>query len=456
MHRLFPLLALAVLTAALVKINEGQAADIRASRSSSCVIEIAGELREGDYDRFAAVAGDMFPNDDAESTSSHTVCLDSPGGNLAEGVKFARHFYKIGVGTVIDADKECHSACAIMFMMGTAQGGEVAFVNRKLHARGTLGFHRPYLNVRSGGSIDVAALALAYDNAFQSALDLIAMANGKAPWTNTPMMKSDLVEAMLSHIGNDMFLVDTVDRVARFDIELFGFASPSSFGEAEAFYACQNSLQWQKGLTTDSITYVRKVSEPTPGYRRVKEIDRNGNGPVYEVEGLASGYAREGCVVYQEGDAIKACGLDEYTTTSLGGGECGRTDYQQKGTSLLPLAVLDPATPIASLRLVSRKTATAMQPSAIDHRVPGGSTCFVRAGDQILDEEPCTQVLGRTSGGHEVVNFIWPSGGKTVLVMRPNGPEINGVATRAIDRQAFGQCYLNSQTGREFCISSHR
>ncbi len=46
-YRLLSLLALAMLTAALVRIDESQVADIRASRSALSINEIAGKIREG-------------------------------------------------------------------------------------------------------------------------------------------------------------------------------------------------------------------------------------------------------------------------------------------------------------------------------------------------------------------------------------------------------------------------
>ncbi len=94
------------------------------------------------------IAATEFNGFDGESSSADTICLNSPGGSVLEGVKLAKQFYKQGVGTVIPAGAECHSMCAILFMMGIAQGPEVSFVNRKLHVTGTLGFHRPIVSDR--------------------------------------------------------------------------------------------------------------------------------------------------------------------------------------------------------------------------------------------------------------------------------------------------------------------
>jgi len=206
---------LLAIVATLSAVGISNAATIGKSDSSNCVMVIRGEIVQGDFDKFVALAKVLLPGNDGESTSRDTVCLDSPGGKLAEGVKFAKYFYHDGVGTVIDDGQECYSACAIMFMMGTATGDEVAFANRKLHVGGKLGFHRPFADIPSGTAIDSGALRFAYAAAFSSALDLIAVANSKSPWSSQPMMKPDLIQGMLQHIGNDMLMIDTVDKVGR-------------------------------------------------------------------------------------------------------------------------------------------------------------------------------------------------------------------------------------------------
>ena len=418
------------------------AADISPSRDELCKIVIAGELIAGDYDEFVALAGSQFPAEVLESTADNTVCLDSPGGNLAEGVKFARHFYKEGVGTVVGDDAECHSACAIMFMMGTAQGGEVAFANRKMHVSGTIGFHRPYLPVPAGPQVDVAILALAYDSAFQDALDLIAIGNSKAPWTSEPMMKSDLMQAMLEHVGNDIYLIDTVDKAARFEIDLVGAELSPTLTEEAAFYACHNALQWQHSLSEEDITYTAERAEPMTGYRTVQSISARPGTTAFQVIGVKDGYASHRCVVTETERRVFACGVDDYTGTSLGAGECGPGDYESKLAHVRPLALYNPNTLLASLREggPSRSSALAQ------------TRCFVRSAGVLEDDDPCDFVASRTQEGWEMATFVWPSGSRTVLVRAPTGIEINGVATEGVEVPELGRCYPNARTGKEFCV----
>ncbi|APH70947.1 hypothetical protein BSQ44_05805 [Aquibium oceanicum] len=429
----------------LLSSGSAGAAEIKPSTNPACVLALSGEIMRGDYSKFLAAAAAAYPGADEVrvSSSADTICLDSPGGDLTEGVSFARHFYSRGVGTVIDDGAECYSACAIMFMMGTAQGSEVSFVNRRLHVRGTLGFHRPYLNITTSGDIDVRTLAIAYDQAYQSALDLISMGNEMSPWTAVPMMRSDLIQQMLSHVGDDMFLIDTVDRVSRFGIETFGYELPVGLDRESAFYACENALQWKVGLTTEDITYTAEVADMF-GDPRVEVIDHSDEMPAFHVTGLASGYADESCVIFREKGVIKGCGVDEYTDTTLGLGTCDGSDFHEKAEVLPLLAVLNPATRLASL--ASKYSAAKGETEA------EGMRCIVREGGIIVDSEICQSEALPSSDDEKAYRFVWPSGAKTVVVIGPDGFKLNGAPASAREPGEYGTCFTSSQTGRDFCV----
>ncbi|RVD52376.1 MAG: hypothetical protein EOS30_11140 [Mesorhizobium sp.] len=438
------LLVLLAIVAALSAAGVTNAATIGKSDSENCAMLIRGEILRGDFEKFVALGETLLPGNDGESTSRNTVCLDSPGGNLSEGVKFAKYFYHDGVGTVIDDGQECYSACAIMFMMGTATGAEVSFVNRKLYIGGKLGFHRPFIDMPSGTSIDISAMRFAYDAALSSALDLIAIANSKSPWSSQPMMKSDLIQGMLQHIGNDMLMIDTVDKVGRWDIELIGAVLPSQLSEEQAFYACENSLQWQNGLTEADITY-SKFSEVSNGSRRSRLVHEAGK-TAFIVEGLAAGYAMEGCVISKMENILQGCGIDEYSDARLGMGDCDQSNFGDRSANLKTISVFNPATRLEELR--SGKVTASAQRAA--------TRCLVFKGGQVTDNEPCLivhvgelEVKGRTS---IVTHFVWPSGSKTILVQSEDSFEINGVATSKRTIADRGDCYLNSATQNDFCV----
>lgn len=416
------------------------AASITRATSPNCVLDIKGPIVAGDYEAFVKLADENFIGHATdEATSKDLVCLNSNGGSLVEGVRFARHCYEKGVGAVIDAGQQCLSSCAIMFMSGTAQGAEVSYANRQLHVGGRLGFHRPFIKP-TGGDDTPETLAASYDRALQSALDLIAIGNRRAPWTNSPMIKADLFEQMLMHTGDEMFMIDTVDKVGRWDIQLFGYADPTLLSEEQAFYACENSLQWQVGLTGGDITYTRKIATEVHGGKRVRQVR---SFPLaYEVEGLGAGYVYEGCVIVLDQKRVSGCGIDENMSIILGDGRCDGSSFMGRLALTNPIAVFNPATRIADLERSDKSSG------------PEKTTrCVVRNAGGVIDSEPCTVEEDVTKVKDALVTtYVWPSGARTVIVRHVDSVELNGVPSEETISRDWGRCFDNSRTGNQFCV----
>jgi hypothetical protein len=230
---------------------------------------------------------------------------------------------------VIGDGQSCVSACAVMFMMGIAKGEEVSFINRKLHVGGELGFHRPYTAIDTDQLVTARALNFAYDAAFEAAMKLLIIANNKTPWSNSQMMKPDLIQLMLQHVGSDLFLVDTIDKVGRFEIELFDFDPPKLLNEEQAFYACENSFSWQYGLTKENKKYLGlKKSYDESGTPLSKPLSNKRGDVAYQVTGLDSGYVDASCVISGSGKNLEGCGLNESTSVTLGQGACNGDNSQ--------------------------------------------------------------------------------------------------------------------------------
>jgi hypothetical protein len=66
------------------------------------------------------------------------VYLDSPGGNLREGLKLGSYFYEFKIETVVANKALCTSACALAFLGGRDAKGEVA---RTKYTTGRVGYH---------------------------------------------------------------------------------------------------------------------------------------------------------------------------------------------------------------------------------------------------------------------------------------------------------------------------
>ena len=69
------------------------------------------------------------------------VYLDSPGGSLFEGMALGLFFRKMQIKTVIEGGKMCASACALAFLGGTDNKGQIW---RSSSDNSLLGFHAFY------------------------------------------------------------------------------------------------------------------------------------------------------------------------------------------------------------------------------------------------------------------------------------------------------------------------
>ena len=120
----------------LAPFNTARAAEIRVQSFKEVspgvslpVIQVFGDLSEGDAQRFTELTNDA---------KGAVILFDSLGGSLIEAIRigeriFVRQFTTIAVGT-------CASACAIAWLAGS---------NRIVTAQGKIGFHAAY-SARTG------------------------------------------------------------------------------------------------------------------------------------------------------------------------------------------------------------------------------------------------------------------------------------------------------------------
>ncbi|MEP3630988.1 MAG: hypothetical protein ABJN04_13395 [Hyphomicrobiales bacterium] len=425
--------------------NSVTAAVIQKSNDGLCVIEIVGEIKQGDFQSFVNESKRLFPGHDGESSRRDIVCLNSHGGSLAEGVLFSRYFTKNGVATVIRADEDCYSICAVMFMMGSVTGeGEVSTgISRKLHVKGTLGFHRPYLPINADFNINVRALTIIYNEGFNSAVDLIALANQLSTWSHEPRMKPDLVEKMLSHVGNDFFVIDNVDKAGRWDITLFGFEPPKMSLIERAFYSCENTLQWKVG-TTNSNTALEFLLLNRRRHFFKTETTPQGD-KVISIRGLDTGYVEEWCLMREQKEFLAGCGVDQNTSVSMGSNECNLNTSIEHYEYVSDLSQISAWTTLKQLALMSENSLPPFQPAK----------CYVLEGENTADEEVCFAILNRELFPSVTsVDFTWPSGAKTNIEVSGNNEYINGNRAESKHKEGFSQCFDNSATGKTFCYKA--
>ncbi|WP_323771992.1 hypothetical protein [Antarctobacter sp.] len=134
-----------------------------------CNVMVSGQIRDGDRDRLAQViprSDDLFDH----TGSPITLCLNSPGGSLLEGLEIAAYLRGTGIRSHVAADHNCLSACALAFLGGTqfsVEDGLIPNRGRSIHARAVLGFHRPQLDTSSRQFSD-ALIHSAFDTAVRA------------------------------------------------------------------------------------------------------------------------------------------------------------------------------------------------------------------------------------------------------------------------------------------------
>lgn len=342
-------------------------ADIFKVDSPDCILRLEGAIEAGDFEKLKRLSELHFPKytSDELETGKQQLCLNSPGGLINESKLIASYVYEFGIGTVVAENDYCYSACAIVFMMGMARASESEdiYINRKMHYKATIGFHRPYLLINYSISANARDIELAFDLAYNSVMELLIVANQPSPVLQRPMIPSDLLQKMLEHVGDDFFMIDTVDKAGRWKIDVYGYNEKKLLNQEQAYFACQNSMNWNSGQFFEIM-----IEEIYSGWPEIKNrsdkierlisgaklIDESSEGTLYTVNAINMLYSSANCLIYKEKDIlersiIKACGYDDYNFTVVGYGKCDRNNYKEEGFEISYLSTYDPSTKIQDL-----------------------------------------------------------------------------------------------------------
>ncbi|MEZ5844493.1 MAG: hypothetical protein R3D27_12290 [Hyphomicrobiaceae bacterium] len=199
-----------------------------------CNLLLQGPIEKGDTERLKAL---VEQNRIDTHSKVPRLCLHSPGGSYAEGLKLAEFLMDNNIGTGVPATAKCYSACAIIFMGGTFPWkGQI---NRFLHAQGTLGFHAPFIPDRNDGkqvTVDVKELRLLYADGIKAMSDFMKLGVGNDVKRITP----ELMQEMLAKGPGEFFYVDTVGKAIRFRIHLYGIDVMPRLDDDGICNACVN------------------------------------------------------------------------------------------------------------------------------------------------------------------------------------------------------------------------
>lgn len=237
-------------------------------------VALKGQIAKGDVDRLQQMLSGHLPAKQSDRHPGVTarLTLDSPGGNLLEGIRLANFVHDNAIRTHVGAGASCLSACSLVFMGGATVTPEGKLQSlRELSPNGRLGFHAPALPDDALDRIDADEFERLMVDAAREFLGLLREHN----WAQS------LVEASLSKTAPGEFVgVETVDDAGRWRIALETSkrlrVSPNitaySFGPGDEYNQlghqafCYNTQAWAEDLAA-TMAYSGDGSE-TPEQRK--------------------------------------------------------------------------------------------------------------------------------------------------------------------------------------------
>ena len=154
------------------------------------------------------------------------ICLDSPGGSLAEVLRFKELVNSgedtVTVGTRIEAGRSCLSSCALLFMLGQDFGANSPYPSRQMERGARLGFHSPFVppeTLAQGEASQAFNLALKVSQ-------LLVEQSYKALTTEGPALPQELIGLVLGTPSDSMYFVETIGEMQILGIQPWGQDPP--------------------------------------------------------------------------------------------------------------------------------------------------------------------------------------------------------------------------------------
>lgn len=227
------------------------AAEATSSSDARCEVELTGPIDQGDAERFKAFIQNYLknhPHTDYEygEFGDFTLCLEGPGGNYADGMSIARFVFDNGIKTRVLPRKSCYSACALIFMAGRSSGSEFDHPHRTMDITSTIGFHAPYLAL--DGTRTFSAAEVNFTAALQNAIigNFISMVAQQTFESYKPIISMTLLQQILLMGPDEFEIVDTLEEIALWGINLEGVAGSFAVSERDMLQLCENFSSWYR------------------------------------------------------------------------------------------------------------------------------------------------------------------------------------------------------------------
>jgi hypothetical protein len=229
--------------------------------SPTCNFILHGVIESGDRDRMEGEIDAFFRASRVGDSSTRregnnwpVLCLESKGGDIQEALKLAELF-RAWI-RVVEEDRTCSSACAILFMAHSRREGTFAHSDmspgRFLHFRGQLGFHAPSLELPSDQKVGTDDVTTAYARALAT-LGAVAGRDLDLSWNRTEgrsfvsnrfsedILPAGLLLAFVSVPPDSLYTITRLAEAIEWGIEIYGFPPPEVLSQRMLQQGCINT-----------------------------------------------------------------------------------------------------------------------------------------------------------------------------------------------------------------------
>lgn len=168
---------------------------------------------------------------------------------------------------------------------------------------------------------------------------------------------------------------------------------------------------------------------------------------LYMVESADAGYSEANCLIGLKGEAILGCGINEAYNVQIGQGRCTVDDFEERSVYLPKMATFKPTTRLKDVGMVKPTTTVGPGISTV--------TCSIIQANGKKEVEPCQRFAFEGDpalGTSDRVEFVWPTGNKTVLTRGASGILINGKPAGVTSGNEGERCLMNLSSGNKFCF----
>lgn len=234
--RLATLLAAMTLTASMAQAGE---ITKLGEFDSECTYKFEGRVEAGDASKVAELI--------TYGAAGASLCLNSPGGSLPEGLKMFNVIWSKQMHTRVLSGDLCESACAVAWLGGGLDEGTLAIrtASRSIEPGAVLGFHAPALDLPDGGVYPAEQVEEAFRVALKSAEGLFDIK--LTTQDNVRALNDFLYGRILATPGDQMFRIGTVAEALMSNVLVSAAQAPEKLLTANLVHLCENAYLVQRG-----------------------------------------------------------------------------------------------------------------------------------------------------------------------------------------------------------------